>query len=93
MIVQIYVDDIIFESTIEEEKQRFINAMKSEFSMSMVGELTYFLGLQVKIFEDGIFLVKKNIQKSYEEIWFGVVKGSENANCYNRQAIIRQGWN
>ena len=34
----------------------FAKNMKSEFEISMVGELTYFLGFQVKQLKDGIFL-------------------------------------
>ncbi|KAJ9566996.1 hypothetical protein OSB04_002962 [Centaurea solstitialis] len=46
IIVQIYVDDIIFASTKPEMCQEFENTMKSQFKMSMMGELTFFLGLQ-----------------------------------------------
>ncbi|KAL6334301.1 hypothetical protein AAG906_014702 [Vitis piasezkii] len=38
----------------------FAKEMKSEFEMSMVGELTYFLGFQVKQLKDGIFLSQSN---------------------------------
>jgi len=50
------VDDIIFGSTNEELCETFVEIMKSEFEMSMMGELNYFLGLQVKQLKDGIFL-------------------------------------
>ena len=42
IIAQIYVDDIIFGSTSELEVKIFVDQMKSEFEMSMVGELTFF---------------------------------------------------
>ena len=48
MVAQIYVDDIIFGATNNSLTQSFANEMKAMFEMSMVGELTYFLGLQVK---------------------------------------------
>jgi hypothetical protein len=48
MIAQIYVDDIIFGGMSNKIVQRFIQQMQSKFEMSLVGELTYFLGLQVK---------------------------------------------
>jgi len=48
LIVQIYVDDIIFESTNEKLCKNFEACMKNEFKMSMMGELNYFLGLQIK---------------------------------------------
>jgi hypothetical protein len=36
--------------------QHFVKQMQSEFEMSLVGELTYFLGLQIKQMEDSIFI-------------------------------------
>lgn len=56
MIAQVYVDDIVFGSTSEELVQEFTDVMKKEFEMSMCGELTYFLGLQVKQMVDGMFI-------------------------------------
>jgi len=43
ILVQVYVDDIIFGSTNEVLCEAFVNDMKSEFEMSMMGELNYFL--------------------------------------------------
>ncbi|KAJ9561948.1 hypothetical protein OSB04_007108 [Centaurea solstitialis] len=56
IIVQIYVDDIIFASTKPELCKEFENTMKSQFKMSMMGELTFFLGLEVRQCPDGIFI-------------------------------------
>ncbi|KAJ9544518.1 hypothetical protein OSB04_024225 [Centaurea solstitialis] len=56
IIAQIYVDDIIFASTKPEMCQEFENTMKSQFKISMMGELTFFLGLQVRQRPDGIFI-------------------------------------
>ncbi|KAJ9561363.1 hypothetical protein OSB04_006523 [Centaurea solstitialis] len=56
IIVQIYVDDIIFASTKPEMCQEFENTIKSQFKMSMMGELTFFLGLQVRQRPHGIFI-------------------------------------
>jgi hypothetical protein len=44
-IVQIYVDDIIFGSTDQAYCEEFCAMMAKEFEMSMIGELSYFLGL------------------------------------------------
>ncbi|GKB30150.1 retrovirus-related pol polyprotein from transposon TNT 1-94 [Tanacetum coccineum] len=55
IIVQIYVDDIIFGSTCQELCDDFAKIMHDEFEMSMMGELNFFLGLQIKQMEDGIF--------------------------------------
>ena len=48
VVTQIYVDDIVFGATNDSLTHSFADEMKSMFEMSMVGELTYFLGLQVK---------------------------------------------
>jgi len=48
LVVQIYVDDIIFGSTNENLCKAFESCMKEEFEMSMMGELNYFLGVQIK---------------------------------------------
>ncbi|KAL8089698.1 hypothetical protein AgCh_039252 [Apium graveolens] len=56
LLVQIYVDDIIFGSTIAKLCERFAKLMQSRYQMSMMGELSYFLGLQVKQNEEGTFI-------------------------------------
>ena len=56
LLVQIYVDDIIFRSTNQSLCEEFSKLMASEFDMSMMGELSFFLGLQIKQTADGIFL-------------------------------------
>ena len=56
LLVQIYVDDIIFGSTNENLCAKFSTLMQSMYEMSMMGELNFFLGLQVKKTEDGIFI-------------------------------------
>ncbi|KAJ1686716.1 hypothetical protein LUZ63_018106 [Rhynchospora breviuscula] len=56
LLVQIYVDDIIFGSTNATLAQEFSSLMSSEFEMSMMGELNFFLGLQIKQLQDGIFI-------------------------------------
>ncbi|KAM5549490.1 putative mitochondrial protein, partial [Rosa sericea] len=52
----VYVDDIVFGSTSKYLVNEFQSVMESEFEMSMCGELTFFLGLQVKQLDAGIFL-------------------------------------
>ncbi|GJU82955.1 putative ribonuclease H-like domain-containing protein [Tanacetum coccineum] len=56
LLVQVYVDDIIFGSTNKELCTAFEKLMKDKFQMSSMGELTFFLGLQVTQKEDGIFI-------------------------------------
>ena len=45
VVAQIYIDDIVFGATNDSLTQSFADKMKKMFEMSMVGELTYFLGL------------------------------------------------
>ncbi|KAJ9538694.1 hypothetical protein OSB04_031427 [Centaurea solstitialis] len=56
LLVQIYVDDIIFGSTKSSMCKEFEDLMHKKFKMSAMGELTFFLGLQVAQKEDGIFI-------------------------------------
>ncbi|GJT87870.1 putative ribonuclease H-like domain-containing protein [Tanacetum coccineum] len=56
LVVQVYVDDIVFGSTNKELCIGFEKLMKDKFQMSSMGELTFFLGLQVQQKEDGIFI-------------------------------------
>nr|GEW98622.1 putative ribonuclease H-like domain-containing protein [Tanacetum cinerariifolium] len=56
MLVQVYADDIIFGSIKKSWCNEFEELMKSRFQMSSMGELTFFLGLQVKQRKDGIFI-------------------------------------
>ncbi|GJZ81445.1 retrovirus-related pol polyprotein from transposon TNT 1-94 [Tanacetum coccineum] len=56
LLVQVYVDDIIFGSTKMELCIAFEKLMHEKFQMSSIGELTFFLGLQVKQKKDDIFI-------------------------------------
>nr|GEV02721.1 hypothetical protein [Tanacetum cinerariifolium] len=56
LLVHVYVDDIIFSSTKKELCIEFERLMKDKFQMSFIGELTFFLGLQLKQKKDGIFI-------------------------------------
>ncbi|KAK2369702.1 secreted RxLR effector protein [Trifolium repens] len=47
-IAQIYLDDIVFGGMSNRMVQHFVKQMQSEFEISLVGKLTYFLGLQIK---------------------------------------------
>ncbi|GKA57040.1 putative ribonuclease H-like domain-containing protein [Tanacetum coccineum] len=56
LLVQVYVNDIIFGSTKKELCTEFEKLMHDKFQMNSIGELTFLLGLQVKQKEDGIFI-------------------------------------
>jgi hypothetical protein len=55
-VCQIYVDDIIFGSTNQKSCEEFSRVMTQKFEMSMMGELNYFLGFQVKQLKDDTFI-------------------------------------
>ena len=64
LVMQIYVDDIIFGGTKESLVEEFVQTMTCEFKMSMVGELNYFLGLQIKQMDDGIFVTQSTYARN-----------------------------
>jgi hypothetical protein len=70
ILVQVYVDDIIFGSTNDNLCKRFSKLMQSKFEMSLMGELKFFLGLQVSQRTDGIFICQskyvKELLKKYK---------------------------
>jgi hypothetical protein len=62
-ICQVYVDDIIFGSTNDFHCKEFGEIMSKEFEISMIGELTLFLGSQVKQKKEGNFLSQEKYTK------------------------------
>jgi hypothetical protein len=72
LLVQIYVDDIIFGGSSHTLVSKFQEMMESECQMSMMGELTLFLGIQVKQTKQGTFVhqVKymKDLMKKFNKV-------------------------
>jgi uncharacterized protein YueI len=62
-IAQIYVDGIIFDASIDAQAHTFSEEMKKEFEMSLIGELAYFLGFQVKQSSKGIYVSQPKFAK------------------------------
>ena len=60
---QIYVDDIIFGSTNSSFCEEFGEMMSRELEMSMIGELSFFLGLQIKQLREGTFVCQSKYVK------------------------------
>ena len=52
----VYVDDIIFGINVDKMSQNFAEEMNKEFEMPMVGEFSFFLGLQIYQSNKGIFI-------------------------------------
>jgi hypothetical protein len=62
-ICQICVHDIIFGSTNEDFRKEFGEMMSREFEMSMIGELSFFLGLQIKQLKEVTFVCQSKYVK------------------------------
>jgi hypothetical protein len=56
LIVQVYMDDIVFGSSSHSLVVRFAEDMSKEFEMSMMGELQFFLGLQIEQAKERTFV-------------------------------------
>jgi hypothetical protein len=76
-VLQIYIDDIIFDSTNQDYCDEFRNMMANKFEMSMIGELSYLLGLQIKQLKNGTFISQgKYIKDMLKKFWHGGCKGN-----------------
>ena len=64
IVAQVYVDDIIFGSTKDELAHGFSKLMQAKVEISMIGELTHFLGLQIHQKDSGIFLSQSKYAKN-----------------------------
>ncbi|GJV91780.1 putative ribonuclease H-like domain-containing protein [Tanacetum coccineum] len=75
LLVQVYVDDIIFRSTKKMLCTEFEKLMHKKFQMSSMGELTFYLGLQVSQKDDGIFISQdKYVDEILKKFGFSTVK-------------------
>ncbi|GJR61824.1 retrovirus-related pol polyprotein from transposon TNT 1-94, partial [Tanacetum coccineum] len=63
LVVCIYVDDMIYMGSSQKLVSEFKSCMMSEFEMSDLGNLKYFLGLEVKQADDGIFVSQRKYAK------------------------------
>ncbi|GJY74962.1 putative ribonuclease H-like domain-containing protein [Tanacetum coccineum] len=75
LLVQVYVDDIIFGSTKKEMSTKFEKLMHDKFQMSSMGELSFFLRHQVKQKSDGIFIIQdKYVAEILKKFDFASIK-------------------
>jgi hypothetical protein len=85
-ICQIYVDDIIFGSTNKSTCEEFSRIMIQKFEMSMMGELKYFFGFQIKQLQDGTFISQtKYIQDILKK--FGMKDGKPSRHPWEPMGI------
>ncbi|XP_075486268.1 uncharacterized protein LOC142525868 [Primulina tabacum] len=82
LICQVYVDDIIFGSSSQKLVDNFVECMSSQFEMSVVRELNFFLGLQIKQLHDGIFLCQSKYAKN-------LIKKFSNDNSKHMKTYMR----
>ena len=73
LIIVIFLDDTIFGGN-DEASDKFYKEMKNEFDMSMIGEMKFFLGLQIDLNSEGIFISQVKYLKFVEKVWFGKLK-------------------
>jgi hypothetical protein len=79
-LLQIYVDDIIFGSINKDFCDEFGSMMAKKFEMSMIGELSYFLGLQIKQIKEGTFVSQtKYIKDMLKKFGMEDAKGITNS--------------
>ncbi|GJS94846.1 putative ribonuclease H-like domain-containing protein [Tanacetum coccineum] len=89
LLVQVYVDDIIFGSTNKCLCVEFEQMMHKRFQMSSMGELTFFLGLQVQQKEDRIFISQdKYVADILKKFDFANVK-TTNTPIETNKALIK----
>ncbi|KAK1424228.1 hypothetical protein QVD17_19549 [Tagetes erecta] len=85
LCVQVYVDDIIFGSTSASMCKEFEEIMKSRFQMSSMGEINFFLGLQVKQSADRIFINQskfvEKLLKKFKIQDFQTIRTPSDVNC------------
>nr|GEU38876.1 putative ribonuclease H-like domain-containing protein [Tanacetum cinerariifolium] len=89
LLIQVYVDDIIYGSTKKELCTKFKRLVKDKFQMSSMGELTFFLGLQVNQKEDGIFISHdKYVDEVLRKFSFSDVK-SANTTVDMKKTLVK----
>jgi len=85
ILVQIFVDDIVFSATNESLCKEFSELMQEEFKMSMMGKLKFFLGLQIKQCKDRIYIHQqkyiKELLKKFEMEESKSMKTSMHTSC------------
>jgi hypothetical protein len=64
LIVEVYVDDIVFGGSSNSLVARFAEDMSREFEMSMMGELQFFLRLEIKQSKEGYLCTKLSTQRT-----------------------------
>ncbi|GJZ78931.1 putative ribonuclease H-like domain-containing protein [Tanacetum coccineum] len=77
LLVQIYVDDIIFASTNTAMCNEFANQMTTKFKVSMMGQMSFFLGLQISQSPRGIFINQSKYASEIVINWMKIYRGHQ----------------
>jgi hypothetical protein len=64
MFILVYVDDIIVASSSQDATMCLLRNLEKDFALKDLGDLHYFLGIEVTKVKDGILLTKKNMRLS-----------------------------
>ena len=76
LLIEVYVDDIIFGSDDDMLSQKFAKDMQNEFEMSLLGELSFFMGLHICQSNQGIFISQTSISEKCYEVQNGRLQTS-----------------
>jgi hypothetical protein len=87
LIVQVYVDDIVFGGSSHSLVARFAEDMSKEFEMSMMGELQFFLGLQINQGEGRNLCASSQVHERHpQEVQHGQFEAPVNTDEYDYSA-------
>ena len=87
LVCQIYIDDIIFGSTKASLWKEFAKSIQEEFEMSLMGELKFFLGIQINQSPEGTYIHQS---KYVNNFWRNLI--SQNVSPKKSQCIPRAFW-
>ena len=87
LLIEFYVDNIIFGSDDDRLSQKFAKDMHNEFEMSLLGELSFFLGLQIRQSNQGIFY--QVYQRNAKEVRNGRLQTSYHSHANQLQVEQR----
>jgi hypothetical protein len=83
------MDDIVFGGSSNSFVERFAEEMSREFEMSMIGELQFFLSLQIKQLKEGTFVHKAKYTKDIVRKFKMDLEGDDDTNEYDYSSRCR----
>jgi hypothetical protein len=89
LLIEIYVDDIVFGSTNGRLRQKFAKDMQNEFEMLLLGELSFFLGLQIRQRKRNFYFSNQVYKRNAKEVQNGILQTSYHAHANQLQVEKR----